>query len=77
MEEHVDAIVADLAIGHDQLAETALRFTLASPAVSTVIPGMRTVTNVERNATVSDGRSLPADQVAKLANHAWERNFYH
>lgn len=76
VEEHVDAIVADLAIGHDQLAETALRFTLASPAVSTVIPGMRTVTNVERNATVSDGRALPSEQLAKLANHAWERNFY-
>ncbi|HZM80437.1 MAG TPA: aldo/keto reductase [Candidatus Limnocylindrales bacterium] len=76
VEAHVDAIVADLAIGHDQLAETALRFALASPAVSTVIPGMRTVTNVERNAVISDGRALPPTQLDKLANHAWERNFY-
>jgi aryl-alcohol dehydrogenase-like predicted oxidoreductase len=76
VEEHVSALVADLEIDTEHLAETALRFVLASPAVSTVIPGMRTVTNVERNAAVSDGRSLPPDRLAKLANHAWERNFY-
>jgi len=76
VEAHVDALVADLAIGHDQLAETALRYVLSAPEVSTVIPGMRTVTNVERNAVVGDGRALPAQWMAKLANHTWERNFY-
>lgn len=76
VERHVDAIVADLGIRHDELAETALRFVLAAPEVSTVIPGMRTVTNVERNAAVSDGRAMSQERLAKLANHAWERNFY-
>jgi len=76
VEAHVDALVADLAIGHDQLAETALRYVLSAPEVSTVIPGMRTVTNVERNAVVGDGRALSAQWMAKLANHTWERNFY-
>lgn len=76
VEAHVDALVADLAIGHDQLAETALRYVLSAPEVSTVIPGMRTVTNVERNAAVGDGRALSAEWMAKLAHHAWERNFY-
>ncbi|WUI79366.1 aldo/keto reductase [Streptomyces sp. NBC_00400] len=58
------------------LAETALRFVLSSTAVSTVIPGMRSVRNVERNTAVSDGRPLTAEQLAVLAKHRWQRNFY-
>ncbi|MET7393499.1 aldo/keto reductase [Dactylosporangium sp. NPDC005572] len=76
VEQHVDAIVADLGIGRDQVAETALRFVLSAPAVSTVIPGMRSVRNVERNTALSDGRALGADQLAVLAKHRWQRNFY-
>lgn len=76
VEQRVDALVADLGIDAERLAETALRFVLAAPEVSTVIPGMRTVTNVERNAAVSDGHALPQEQLAKLAHHGWERNFY-
>ena len=76
VEARVDALVTDLGIGHEQLAETALRYVLTSPEVSTVIPGMRTVANVERNAAVGDGRPLPREWMAKLAGHAWERNFY-
>jgi aryl-alcohol dehydrogenase-like predicted oxidoreductase len=76
VERHVDAIVADLGIEQGQVAETALRYVLDAPEVSTVIPGMRTVRNVERNAAVSDGRGLPEGQRATLAKHRWERNFY-
>ncbi|MDX3231113.1 aldo/keto reductase [Streptomyces sp. ME19-01-6] len=76
VEQRVSAIVADLGIAPDEIAETALRFVLSSPAVSTVIPGMRTVRNVERNTALSDGRPLTADQLAVLANHRWQRNFY-
>jgi aryl-alcohol dehydrogenase-like predicted oxidoreductase len=72
----VDALVADLGIDRDQLAEVALRYVLAEPAVSTVIPGMRTVRNVERNAAVSDGAALDPQTLTKLAAHRWERNFY-
>ena len=57
-------------------AETALRFVLSEPAVSTVIPGMRSVRNVERNTALSDGRPLTPEQLAVLARHRWERNFY-
>jgi aryl-alcohol dehydrogenase-like predicted oxidoreductase len=46
VEQHVNAIVADLGIAPDEIAETALRYVLSAPAVSTVIPGMRTVRNV-------------------------------
>ncbi|KAK1182245.1 aldo/keto reductase [Streptomyces sp. NBS 14/10] len=76
VEQRVSAIVADLGITPDEMAETALRFVLSSPAVSTVIPGMRTVRNVERNTALSDGHPLAADQLAVLANHRWQRNFY-
>ncbi|WP_329578416.1 aldo/keto reductase [Streptomyces sp. NBC_01361] len=76
VERKVAAIVADLGIAPDEIAENALRFVLSSPAVSTVIPGMRTVRNVERNTALSDGRPLTADQLAVLAGHRWQRNFY-
>src|SRR4029453_16518914 len=71
-----DAITADLQISTEQMAETALRYVLSHAAVSTVIVGMRSERNVLRNAKVADGRGLPADQVAKLRAHRWDRNFY-
>ena len=73
---HVAALRADLGIGPDEVAETALRFVLAQEAVSTVIVGMRTTANVERNAALSDGQRLSEERLAKLAGHRWERNFY-
>lgn len=73
---HIDALTADLGIERDQVAEVALRYILSQPAVSTVIAGMRSVRNVERNAAVSDGHPLTSDQLAILAKHRWERNFY-
>ncbi len=76
VEQHVTAIVEDLGIETGQLAETALRFVLSEPAVSTVIPGMRSVRNVERNTALGDGEGLPVETVEKLRGHAWERNFY-
>ncbi|AHV96734.1 aldo/keto reductase [Paenibacillus sabinae] len=74
--ERVQSIAADLNIPVDGIAETALRYVLSSPAVSTVIPGMRSVTNVERNMKIGDGLGLPQDQLAKLKAHRWVRNFY-
>jgi len=76
VEQHVDALVADLGIGADQLADVALRYVLDQPAVSTVIAGMRTVRNVERNAATSDGRRLTPEQRGAVRRHRWERNFY-
>jgi aryl-alcohol dehydrogenase-like predicted oxidoreductase len=58
------------------LPELALRFCLAHDAVSTVIPGMRKVSNVEANTAVSDGRRLTASLKADLRAHAWPRDFY-
>ncbi len=49
---------------------------LSAPAVSTVIPGMRSVRNVQRNAAVGDGVPLSEGELKILAGHRWDRNFY-
>ncbi len=76
VQERVRAIVSELGVTEDEIAEVALRYILSHPAVSTVIPGMRSVRNVERNMRVADGKGLPEDQVRLLKNHRWVRNFY-
>jgi aryl-alcohol dehydrogenase-like predicted oxidoreductase len=55
------------------MAEMALRFILANPSVSTIIPGMRKLKNVESNIAASDGKALPRDLVEKLHAHRWDR----
>jgi aryl-alcohol dehydrogenase-like predicted oxidoreductase len=58
------------------LPELALRFCLSHHAVSTVIPGMRTVKHVLANAAVSDGTHLTLSMRTELQQHRWIRNFY-
>ena len=76
--EKVDALRATLeAAGVSApLAATALRFCITPPQVSTVIPGMRKVRNVEQNMAVSQQGPLPAAVTELLRNHAWNKNFY-
>ena len=74
--DRVQKIVSDLGITLDQMPEIALRYVLSHPAVSTVIPGMRSVRNVERNCAVGDGKGLTKDQVNKLKAHRWAHTFY-
>ncbi|WRP14907.1 aldo/keto reductase [Geochorda subterranea] len=74
--ERVRRIAGDLGISLERMPEVALRFTLTHPAVSTVIPGMRSVRNVEANCRVGDGQGLPPEQVQRLRAHRWVRNFY-
>ena len=76
VEQHVEALVDDLGVSTDELPDLALRYVLDQPAVSTVIAGMRTVRNVERNAATSDGRRLTDAQRDVIRRHRWERNFY-
>lgn len=74
--EHVQKLRGLLGEEASTLPELALRFALNHAAVSTVIPGMRKVKNVETNCAVSDSRRLSAGLAAELKHHAWERNFY-
>jgi aryl-alcohol dehydrogenase-like predicted oxidoreductase len=76
VEQHVTALVDELGIATDELPDIALRYVLDQPAVSTVIAGMRTVRNVERNAATSDGGRLSEAQREVIRRHRWERNFY-
>jgi aryl-alcohol dehydrogenase-like predicted oxidoreductase len=55
------------------LPEMALRFILNNPDVSTIIPGMRKIRNVEANLATSDKGPLPAPLHAKLRPHRWDR----
>ena len=55
------------------LPDLALRFILAEPTVSTIIPGMRRVQHVETNLAASDAPPLPPELLAELAAHRWDR----
>jgi aryl-alcohol dehydrogenase-like predicted oxidoreductase len=59
--------------GGFSLAEMALRFILSNKDVSTIIPGMRKITNVEANVAASDRGPLPAPVQAELRKHRWDR----
>jgi aryl-alcohol dehydrogenase-like predicted oxidoreductase len=58
------------------LAEGALRFVLANDAVSTVIPGMRNIRQVEMNVAADEVR-IPQEIVDKLRARLGDYNFYH
>ena len=73
--EHVNALRRDLGDGAS-LPDTALRFCLSHPAVSTVIPGMRTRRHVDSNTALSELGALPPATLSMLKRHAWDRNFY-
>jgi aryl-alcohol dehydrogenase-like predicted oxidoreductase len=70
--ERVDRLQQLVPSGMD-LPELALRFILAHPAVSTVIPGMRRLAHVERNLGASDGEVLPPRLMDALRAHRWDR----
>jgi aryl-alcohol dehydrogenase-like predicted oxidoreductase len=55
------------------LPEMALRFILNNSDVSTIIPGMRKIRNVEANLAASDKGPLPATLHAQLRPHRWDR----
>jgi aryl-alcohol dehydrogenase-like predicted oxidoreductase len=55
------------------MPEMALRFILSNPTVSTIIPGMRKIRNVESNAAASDAGPLGDELVEELRPHRWER----
>ncbi len=74
--ERVSGILADTGIPVEQLPSLALRFCISNPAVSTVIPGMRSPARVHANVAVSDSGPLPAAMIDKLRLHRWVRNYY-
>jgi len=59
------------------LPSVALRFALRHPAVSTVIPGIRTVAQAEANCAVSDQPPLDERLYAALKEHNWRRAMWY
>ena len=72
----VQAITKDLDVPVERLPEIALRYCLSHPAVSTVIPGMRALRNVEANVRAAGLGPLSAEELEVLRHHRWVRNFY-
>jgi aryl-alcohol dehydrogenase-like predicted oxidoreductase len=55
------------------MPDMALRFILGNPAVSTIIPGMRKLANVENNIDASDSGPLSPELQEELRDHRWVR----
>jgi len=70
--EHVEALKT-IRRGGISMAEMALRFILNNKDVSTIIPGMRKISNVEANTSASDRGPLPAPLHTELRKHRWDR----
>jgi aryl-alcohol dehydrogenase-like predicted oxidoreductase len=70
--DHADALKPLLPLGMT-MPEMALRFILSNPVVSTTIPGMRKLRNVEANMASSDGKNLSRPLLEELKNHRWDR----
>jgi aryl-alcohol dehydrogenase-like predicted oxidoreductase len=56
------------------LPDLALRFIVHHPAVSTTIPGMRKIRNVEANLASSDAPPLEPALLQALRAHRWDRD---
>jgi aryl-alcohol dehydrogenase-like predicted oxidoreductase len=69
--KRVQQIATDAAIPVEKMPELALRFCISDPAVSTVIPGMRSPKRVMANVAVSDAGPLSAELLGKLRKHRW------
>jgi len=71
--EHAEAL-RPLVPNGSTMPELALRFILSNPDVSTIIPGMRKLKNVEANFAASGAGALSAELIKKLQAHRWDRN---
>ena len=77
VQDRVAAIVRDLGLKNPaDMPEVAIRFCLSHPAVTTVIPGMRSIASVEGNVMAEGQGPLPPGALEVLRHHVWDRNFY-
>jgi aryl-alcohol dehydrogenase-like predicted oxidoreductase len=73
----VEALKKEIAGSGYTMSQAALKFVLAHPAVSTVIPGIRSVAQAEANAAVSGLPDMSEDLLLRLRKHAWQRAFWY
>lgn len=74
---HADEIKKDLVGSGYTLPQAAIKWVLAHPAVSTLIPGIRNVAQAEANCGVSDLPDMPVGLVEKLRRHNWRRGVWY
>ncbi len=74
---HVAEISRDLAGTGYTMPQAALKWVLAHPAVSTVIPGIRSVAQADANCGTSDLPAMPDALVEKLRRHNWRRGVWY
>jgi aryl-alcohol dehydrogenase-like predicted oxidoreductase len=75
--QRTEAIREDIASTGLSMAQAALKFVLAHPAVSTVIPGIRNPAQAEANCGTSDLPDLAPELLKKLRHHNWRRAFWY
>lgn len=71
--DRAEALRKDIPTGLT-MPQLALRFILANPTVSTVIPGMRKLAHVRANCAASDDRPLSKETIEKMRDHRWDRS---
>lgn len=70
-------IQKDIAGSGFTLPQAAIKWVLAHPAVSTVIPGIRNVAQAEANCGASDLPAMSSPLVEKLRRHNWRRGVWY
>ncbi len=73
----LDALRENLDENAPDLATLALKFILSHPAVTTTMPGMRKLRNVEANVRASDGNLLNKEALEKLRAQAFWHGWYY
>jgi aryl-alcohol dehydrogenase-like predicted oxidoreductase len=75
--QRAEAIREDISSTGLTMAQVALKFVLAHPAVTTVIPGIRNPAQAEANCAASDLPDLAPDLLETLRRHNWRRAFWY
>jgi aryl-alcohol dehydrogenase-like predicted oxidoreductase len=70
-EPHLQAFEGMLDETYSDLPTLALKFVLANSAVSSVIPGMRSIEHVKANAAASDLPDLPGETIEAIRAEKW------
>ncbi len=75
--DRVEKIKSEINTEEQTMVQVALKFILAQGAISSVIPGIRSVAQAKMNAGVSDLPDLSSDLIDRLRKHAWRRSFWY
>jgi aryl-alcohol dehydrogenase-like predicted oxidoreductase len=74
--DRVADIMEDVGSEAESIPEAALRYVISFPAVTSVIPGMRTERHLISNVSYIERGPLSTEALDKLKHHRWIRNFY-